>query len=95
MMQTLHNRTVRLEGRQFIIGYNNPVNGIYHIFSASDYFRQLFGQDDLRLPLADYLDDRTAGAYGPVVFPATETDFVLQAIARAVLGTPEERARLE
>ena len=94
MMQTLHTRTVRLEHRQFEIGYNTPVNGIYHIYSSADYFLELFGQGELRLPLADYVEDRRAGAYGPVVFPATETDFVLQAMARAVLGSPEEQAQL-
>ena len=94
MTTTLHTRTVKLDHEQFEIGYNHPINGIYHIFSASPYFQQLFGQGDLRLPLADYVDDRTAGAYGPVVFPATEEDFVLQAIARAVLGSPEERANM-
>ncbi len=80
--------TIALDHERFVIGYEEGAGGIYRIWSEADYFRRVFEQPEIRVRLGDYKDERRAGDYGPTVFPATEADFVLQAIARAILCEP-------
>lgn len=82
----MQQQQVQLDHELLELEYEADGAGIYLIRSVTPYFLHVFSQDEIRIKLADFLDDRTAGDYGPVIFPATEMDFVLQAIARKLLG---------
>ncbi|GAO44872.1 hypothetical protein [Flavihumibacter petaseus] len=84
----MHYNTLKLDHETIRFGHDVLPGEIYHIWSESPYFFQVFGQQEIRVKLGDYAEDRTAGEYGPVVFPSTELDFILQGMARLLLCEP-------
>jgi hypothetical protein len=81
----MHSTNIELGNIAFYVYYQQESEDIYQLKSDDPFFLETFGENAIRARLPEYLEEKTAGEYGPVVFPATPADFVLQAIARKIL----------
>jgi hypothetical protein len=82
----MHSANIDHGNITFYIYYQQEADNLYLVKSDDPFFLETFGETEVRVPLSEFLEERTAGEYGPVIFPATPAEFALQAIARKILA---------